>query len=163
MSFAEIILRVGVSVGGWLIFLGHALLIAAIPAADCDPSSDEMWRGTLLFGVLAVVAVMSGGVGLLWRDSLRPLAVIAILLALYALFRLAPAISSVVFGDGALASICGTESSVAGGEVFTPRVPTRVEVIWIPAQLLILLIGVFQGIRFCLPANAVDSGPGHNP
>ena len=53
MSFAEIILRVGASIGGWLTFIGHALTLSVLRQAACDPASDELWRGTLLFGVLA--------------------------------------------------------------------------------------------------------------
>jgi len=61
MRFAEIVLRVGASLGAWMIFIGYALTLAVLPRADCDPTADTLWRGTLMLGVTSALALAFAG------------------------------------------------------------------------------------------------------
>lgn len=141
MSAAEIILRIGSGIAGWLVFTGHALVIAALRRADCDPSSDEMWTGTLLLAGVSAGALALVGLGLRWRASLRWLALPAAALALYAAIGIAPALASTSI-DGA--SLCGV--TAAGAASSAPA--TALQCAWPVAQLAVLAIGCAQGVRY---------------
>lgn len=143
MSFAEIMLRVGVSLGGWLIFISHMLILVAIRYADCDPGSDSMWRGTLLFGVISGVAVAGVGVGLRWKDSIRWLAGIGFLLALLGMRVVVAGVRVATLGGE---SLCGIGHST-GGAIAGPAA-TGIERVWPVLQLAIVLLGMGQAILY---------------
>lgn len=77
MSLAEVFLRVGSAMVGWLLVYAHALLLAVVPRSDC---SAELWRVSALFALLALVASLLLRAGLPWRGMLRWLALPAALL-----------------------------------------------------------------------------------
>ncbi|MEZ4292614.1 MAG: hypothetical protein R3E53_19580 [Myxococcota bacterium] len=148
MSFAEIILRVGASIGGWLTFIGHALTLSVLRQAACDPASDELWRGTLLFGVLAIAGLLFVGRGLPWRSAIRWLALPALALALHAGWQIGAAFGATTL-DGA--SLCTWAGSQANDAAFVhAATATSLERIWPPFQLAVLAFGVVQAIRFWL-------------
>jgi hypothetical protein len=160
MSFAEIILRIGVAVGGWLIFIGNMLVIGVLRYADCEPGNDEMWRGTLFFGLLSGAAVAASGLGLRWRKDLRVVAVLAVLLFLYALPVIAAGLHETTLGGKTLCSVAGqTPQSVGLAE----SAPTLVEKIWAPAQLIVGLIAMAQAWRFLRsgPESEREAGEPH--
>ncbi len=142
LSFAEIILRIGTAIGGWLIFIGHALIIAVLPQADCDPTSDQLWRGTLFFGVLSGLALFFVGRGLEWSRALRFFAVPAGLLALYATWQILPAIPTTTIGGASLCAIAQPTSPI--GDVGA----TPLEQVWPVAQLVVFALGSVQSLRY---------------
>ena len=143
MSFAEIILRAGVSVGGWLIFIGLALTLAVVPEWDCDPISDEIWRGTFLFGLLGFAGLLCVGQGFQWRDSLRWFAVPAAGLALYAGYFILPALTTTSLNGESLCFIAN--SKVPSLEGYSA---TTIERLWPVLQLIVLGLGLVQSVRY---------------
>ena len=145
MSFAEIILRIGASIGGWLIFIGYALTLAVIRQADCDPTSDELWRGTLFFGLLSGLSLLFVGRGLPWRNTIRWFSIPAIGLAVYAGLGIFPALGATSI-DGA--SLCGlTNTSMSSDELSGFRA-SNLERIWPVVQLVVLCGGILQSVRY---------------
>lgn len=153
MSFAEIILRIGASIGGWLIFLGLCLTLAVIPEADCDPKSDELWRGTLLFALLAGVGLVFVGRGLQWSAALRWFAMPAGALALYAGYGILPAISATSLDGTSLCAIANpTVSSLSGYDA------SSLERAWPIVQIVVLAGGIGQALRYWNAAKALGAG-----
>lgn len=146
MSFAEIILRIGLAIGGWLIFIGNMLLVGVMRYADCEPGNESIWRGTLFLGVLGGGAVWASSYGMPWRSELKFVAIIGALFALYA----AP-----VIGHGLIATTLGGESlcivagQTPGGVDLADFAPSLTERIWPVAQTVIGLVGLLQAWRFC--------------
>ena len=143
MSFAEIILRIGASIGGWLIFLALCLTLAVLPEADCDPASDELWRGTLFFALLAALGLFFVGRGLAWSSAIRWFALPAGGLALYAAFVVFPGLVSSTLGGASLCSIANPAVDSLSG---FPA--TRLERAWPIAQIVVLGAGIVQAIRY---------------
>ena len=145
MSFAEIVLRIGTSIAGWLIFIALGLTLAVIPDATCDPGSDEIWRGTLLFGLLSGLSLLFVGRGLPWRESIRWLSVPAMGLAVYAAFGILPAVVGTTLGGE---SLCAIADSTASAAELAAIEATGIERIWPILQLSVLAIGTMQGVRY---------------
>lgn len=145
MSFADLILRLGVALGGWLIFIGYGLVLSVLDQADCDPASDVRWRGTLFFAALAGTAVAGLGLGLNWRHHLRWLAVPGIALAAYALRLVLPAIAGTTMGGE---SLCAISSSLPAGVELAHFEATSIERAWPIAQAVVLVAGIGQGLRY---------------
>lgn len=143
MSFDEIILRIGASIGGWLIFLALCLTLAILPEADCDPASDELWRGTLFFALLAGLGLFFVSGGLAWSSALRWFALPAGGLALYAGYVVFPGLLSSTLGGASLCGIANpTVDSLAGIQA------TRLERALPIAQIVVLSAGIVQAIRY---------------
>lgn len=157
MRFAEVVLRVGASLGAWMIFIAHALTLAVLPQADCDPTSATLWRGTLMLGASSALALGFAGSGLPWRESLRWVAALGIGFALWALVAIAPALhGTTISGDALCASLAGVDAVTtrrAGASA-----PT-IERLWAPAQCCILAGGMWQGLRYWLSAPAAKDAP----
>lgn len=145
MSFAEIILRVGVAVGGWLIFIGNMLVVGVLRFADCTPGSEELWRGTLFLGLLGGAAVCASALGMKWQRELKVLAVIGGLLTLYASPVILAGFSNTTLGGESLCSVAG---QIPPGTELSSFTPSSVERIWPVAQGVIGLIGLVQVARF---------------
>jgi hypothetical protein len=143
MSFAEIILRIGASIGGWLIFLGLCLTLSVLPQADCDPRSDELWRGTLLFAFVGGLGLLFVARGLEWSRSLRWFALPAAAFALYAAVGISPALVDTTVGGEPLCAIA--QPTVSTLEGFEASVLERV---WPVAQIAVLVFGVAQALRY---------------
>jgi ribose/xylose/arabinose/galactoside ABC-type transport system permease subunit len=145
MSFAEIILRIGTAIGGWLIFIGYALVLAVLDQADCDPRSDELWRGTLLFAALGALALVFVGRGLEWSQSIRWFGIPAILLAALAASHIVPAFLDTTLNGQSLCSMAGRTPE---GVDLAGLQASAIERVWPPSQLAVLLFGVIQAIRY---------------
>lgn len=143
MSFAEIILRVGVSVGGWLIYISLALVLAVVPRATCDPTTDEFWRGTFFFGLLALAGLFCIGQGFQWRESLRWFAVPAVGLSLYAGYVIFPGLTATSLNGESLCFIANPNVPTLDGYE-----ATTIERLWPVMQLVVLGIGVVQSLRY---------------
>jgi len=151
MSFAEIILRIGASIGGWLIFLGLCLTLSVIPEADCDPASDTLWRGTLFFALLSTFGLFFVSRGFQWSSSLRWLALPAAGLALYAGVGILPALMQTTLAGQPLCSIAHpTVQSLAGLEA------SSLERVWPIAQLVVLGSGLGLAVRTWIVAKAIQ-------
>lgn len=142
MSPAEIILRVGSGVGGWLVFIAHALVVAVVPRADCDPTSDELWLGTGVLAALSAAALVLLGLGLPWRSSLRWLALPAAALAVYAAAFVVPAVLATSIAGRSLCSIAGASTDPAA------IAATGLQRAWPVFQVLVLGFGCAQAARF---------------
>lgn len=145
MTFAEIILRIGGAIGGWLVFAGLCLVLAIVPQADCTPGSEQLWRGTLLFAGVSFLALIFVGRGLQWAPSLKWLTLPALALAALATVAVFPGLSTTTFGGASLCAITGAASSLDLG----PEHPaSTVERLWPVAQLGVLLFGAIQAGRY---------------
>jgi hypothetical protein len=153
MSFAEIILRISASIGGWLIFIGLCLTLAVVPQADCDPASDELWRGTLFFAVLAGLGLIFVRRGFEWRQSIRWFALPAGGLALYAAAGILPALMNTSLAGESLCAIAvPTVDSLDG------HVASTLERAWPMAQLAVLGFGVVEAVRYWRAPRGSEGG-----
>lgn len=156
MSFAEIVLRLAIAVGGWLIFIAHALTILALRHAACDPGSASAIPGTAFFAVLSALALAGVGLGLPWRAGIRWLALLGLVLASFAAWRVAPAVAATTIGGDGLCRVIETGNATAAGDTRS-RAPhgeasaTDLERLWPVFQLCVLGAGAFQALRFALP------------
>lgn len=135
MSFAEILLRLAIAVGGWLIFIAHALTIVALRHATCAASAIP---GTAFFALLSAIAISGVGLGLPWRAGIRWLALLALALGAFAAWRVAPAVAATtIAGDGLCRPI--------------ERAATDLERLWPVLQLGVFGVGALQALRFARP------------
>ncbi|MEZ4334556.1 MAG: hypothetical protein R3F35_22605 [Myxococcota bacterium] len=157
MSPAEIILRIGASLGALLILAAHALTIGALMRVDCDSVSDANWAGTSLLGITTLLAMGLAGLALPWRRRARAAAVLALLLAALLVGSVARPVldttvsgarlcSSAPLGDGS-ARNPAPEAPHPGR---TPRasVASRFERAWPLLQLAVALAAALQAIRY---------------
>ena len=142
MTLAEIISRLGGAIGGWLIYFGHMLTLSVLAQADCDPTSDELWRGTLLFAFVSGIGLVFAGRGLKWAKTLRWVVIPALLLSLLAAKTIVPALLSTTLGEAPLCAIAVPTGPIEG------LTATSLERIWPIAQTAIILVGVFQATRY---------------
>ena len=143
MIAAEVILRLGGALGGWLIFVAHGLVIASIPEADCNPDGDAMWKGTLFLGLLDGFGTLLLARGLAWRKSLRWLALPAVPLAIYGCWRIAPA---VVFTTLEGASLCRLVDPGAMGLEGLGATP--IQRVWPLVQIGVLAMACGSAARY---------------
>jgi len=153
MSFAEIILRIGAAIGGWLIFLGLCLTLSVLPQADCDPRSEELWRGTLLFAFVSGLGLLFVARGLEWSRSIRWFALPAAGFALYAANGIAPALIGTSIAGEPLCSIANpVVDSLEGFEA------SGLERAWPIVELAVLAFGVGQATRYWRAPQERNSG-----
>ena len=161
VPFAEIFLRIGGGIGGWIIFFAHALIIAALQQADCDPRDDEMWKGTLLLAILSGGGALTMGLGLPWRASLRWFALGTVPLAVYAVLGVLPEVASTTLGGG---SLCAIASGLPEGIDLASFPATTLQRIWPVAQIAVLSGGSLQALRYWRDPHDTDpplaSAPG---
>jgi hypothetical protein len=143
MSAAEIILRIGSGIGGWLVFIAHGLVLAVLPRADCDPQSDELWLGTLVLGALSLGGLVLVNLGLRWRHSLRWLAAPALALAVLAATGVAPAVAATTLAGRPLCEMTAQPPALA---LDLPA--SGLQRAWPIGQLVVLVLGCVQGIRY---------------
>jgi hypothetical protein len=58
MRFAEILLRLGCNLVGWMIIYSHCIWLAVIPQIGCGPDGDEIFRLSLGFSPIAIGAAL---------------------------------------------------------------------------------------------------------
>lgn len=145
MPFAEIFLRIGGGIGGWIIFFAHALIIAALQQADCDPRDDEMWKGTLLLAILCAGGALAMGLGLPWRSSLRWFALGTVPLAVYAVLGVLPQLVNTTLSGG---SLCAIADRLPEGIDLASYPATTLQRIWPVVQIAVLSGASLQALRY---------------
>ena len=58
MRFAEVILRLGCNLVGWMIIYSQCIWLAVIPQIVCGPEGDELYRLSLGFSPVAIGAAL---------------------------------------------------------------------------------------------------------
>jgi len=120
MSFAEVMLRVGCSLVGYLVLFAHCLWLAAMVRVPCGSDADASWLSLLMLipltlGCLALVRVGRVIPGL--ADALRiPAYPLALLIAVAA-FALWPVLTAHTLGG---APICGLPEAASWHPYFAP-------------------------------------------
>ena len=151
MSLAEIMFRIAAALGGWLIFLGHALTLLTLTRVECDPMSAGQAQGTAVFAVLSALGLTLVGLGLPWREALRWLAYPALGLAAIVAWEIAPALVETTIDGSNLCRSLRPSISVSGTSVAPGRLATELERAWPVLQLLVLGIGWVQALRVVVP------------
>lgn len=163
MSFAEIVLRLAFAVGGWLIFIGHAVTIAALRHTACDAAAASAIPGTAFFAILSALALAGVGLGLPWRAGIRWLALVGLMLAGFAAWRVAPAVAATTLGGEGLCRAVEAEAARAKGDTDptqpgAPASATDLERLWPVLQLGVFAAGALQALRFARPLDHGDHG-----
>lgn len=110
MTFAELVLRLGVALVAWMLLIAYFLWLAALNASGCDADGDALWR--LLLACAPLAALVSPLVGAtrpiddvhrILRWGWVPLALLAplALAAVWPTWQRATLIGLAVCGDGA--------------------------------------------------------------
>ena len=136
MSLAEVFLRVGCALVGWIVAFGHLVLVAVIPAVDCAAPGDP-WLVTSATAVPAVFAIGLLRTSDFLASGLRWLGLPLLLLAAVALRAVLPDLATTLGGTDP----CGF---VAAGELPLWRRA------WAPVQLLVLGGLLWSALRLWL-------------
>lgn len=142
MSFAEVILRVGVTLVSWMMIYMHLVMMLILRVAQCPGGDTSPWKVTLITGVLAAgssFAALYGhgarGMGEVFRYFALPLLV----LVPWAAWLTLPYLTGATFGtlgmcDVRLGEVSG--SAVAGWQRG-----------WAPLQLVVFAALAANGVR----------------
>lgn len=156
MSPAEIMFRIAAPLGGWLIFVAHALTLLALTQVDCDPIAPGHAPGTAFFAVLSGLALTLVGFGLPCRAGFRWIAYPAAALAAIAAWKIAPAVSETTLAgiDLCRSLVFSTPSQFPSPVLETgalARPASGLERVWPVLQLLVLGGAVIQAFRHAAP------------
>ena len=144
MSFAELFLRIGCGLVGWLLIYAHALTLAVVPQADC---SQELFSTTLLFAAFAGVAAGLLLAALPWRGTLRWLA-----LPVVPLWMLGGA-TAVGLADS-IGSFAPTLCAILEGGGHEVGERASWERVWVPAQCGAILVCAVSAARYWVGSDA---------
>ena len=141
MRFAEILLRLGCNLVGWMIIYSHCIWLAVIPQIGCGPDGDEIFRLSLGFSPIAIGAALL--LGLAHKlptvvGYLKWLALPLILLVPLTVSPILAALETTTFGSMGLC-----ESIAASGW----------QRAWAPIQIMTLFIIVAASILFVAKRN----------
>jgi hypothetical protein len=156
MSPAEIMFRIAAPLGGWLIFVAHALTLLALTQVECDPSAPGHAPGTAFFAVLSGLALTLVGFGLPWRAGFRWIAYPAAALAAIAAWKIAPTVSETTLAG---IDLCRSLAFPTPPHFPSPALDTSIlgrpasslERAWPVLQLLVLGGAVIQALRHAAP------------
>lgn len=158
MTAAEIILRIGASLGSLLILGAHTLTIRALTSADCRALSDGNLTGTAIFACATVISLAFAGLALPWLRHARGLAGLALLLAAVLIGSIGPAL--------ARTSLAGEPLCIALElEPGEPRVAaiespaSGFERAWPLLQAGVALIAALQAIRYLRTPRSAQPSP----
>lgn len=139
MRFAELCLRLGCSLTGWLVAYAHCLWLAVLPQARCGGVADDPWRATLFLAVPTFVFA-------LLIPAARPLPGVASVLRWLSLplLVLVPLAARSVVPALQRASIDG--APLCAALVDPGAAPAAWEGLWAPVQLLVLATIAAAGV-----------------
>lgn len=133
MSFAEIVLRLGVTFVAWLVIYMHLIMLLVLRFAQCPEVS--AWRVTLVSGAFAfggALALTYGhgvrGAAAAFRNFALPLIVILP----WATWVCLPFLSGTTFGGNALCAVLQDTGTSTASQPW--------QKVWAPAQLVVLAI-----------------------
>ncbi len=141
MRPAEIILRVGCVLVGWILAYVHGLVLAVLPRVDCSQGA-EPWRAALLLAVPAAAVPFLLPMGGLVRDTVRWLALPYLALVLLAVRAVVPTLRSATL-DGA--ALCPAETAAA--HLALPPWQRA----WAPLQLGLLAVLAVSALHYAWP------------
>ena len=145
-SLAEVVLRVGAGVGGWVIAFAYGLVLASLPIGACTFEGDETFRGASVFGLIAALTAVLLGLSMPWKQSLRWMATVAGLMLLVGGYRLEPFLTAATL-DGA--HLCRDLASAPAELAVSWWHPY-----WAPFHLLVVSALLLQAVR------TLRGGPG---
>lgn len=139
-SAAELFLKGGSSLVGWIIAYVHLLMVAVVRVAQCGEGTSDPWFATLLTAVIAVPAIFMIPMGLFMRPGLRWLALPLVVLALLALVAVLPYIEGTTMAGAAPCGVSG------GGTGYVQA--TGWQRAWAPLQLILIAALGFSASLF---------------
>jgi len=130
VRFAEVFLRLGCSLVGWMMLYAHAVWLAALHRIGCGPDGGEMHA--LLLGIAPMAAAMSFLPRLTrpFTDIQSILRWLALPLALLLPFELYNIWSVAAIVHGAGAGICGESPPVSWHYWWTPAQVGALSICW---------------------------------
>lgn len=63
MSFAEVVLRIGLTLVGWLVAFVHLLILGILPRTSCAQGAGDVLAGSLMMAVPAAICLAVIGAG----------------------------------------------------------------------------------------------------
>jgi hypothetical protein len=138
MGFSEILLRLGSHLVGWLIIYSHLIWVAVIPQISCGPEGEELFRLSLGFSPLVIVASLMLGLAKKLEtvvEYLRWLALPLILLFPLAIKPVLTALETTTFGGLGLCE---------------PVSATFWQQAWAPVQIVAIIFILVASVLFIL-------------
>ena len=146
MSFAELVLRIGVTFVSWVMLYMHLLMMLVVRLAQCPGGDVSPWQVTLMTGAMAFgssFALLYGHGVRGMRDVFRYFALPLLVLVPWSLWLSLPYLTGTTFGTLGVCEVRLAEISGAGA-VGWQRV-------WAPVQLIVLLAIAVNGWRVWRP------------
>lgn len=149
MRFAEVVLRAGAGIVGFMVGFAQCLLLMLVPGISCEIPGNDPFFASFVLGIPLAVLLAVMGWGRTMRSSLRWVA-----LPFGALVPLAAlAIFPYLGADGASA-IHACSINAAPSQTAPLALWQRV---WAPFQLILLAVLGLQCIRYWLPTRPEDA------
>ncbi len=142
MRPAEIILRVGCGLVGWMLAYVHGLVLAVLPLVDCADGSNP-WLAALLLAVPAAAVPLLLRLGGLVRESVRWLALPYLGLAALAAWAVLPYLRSATLDGAALCPLAAAD----GPSLAVPGWQRA----WAPLQLGLLAVLTVSALHYAWP------------
>ena len=153
MSLAEIFLRIGCTLVGWMLAYGYCLMLAVVAELDCVALGPRFGRDALVFAGLSAVFVplipmgrRVAGLELIFKGFTLPLLALAPLAAAEVL----PFFEAATLGNAHLCTVLAPASSDAPRPFWHP--------LWAPVHFAVLLGLVWAASRFWWPRQSAGSG-----
>lgn len=145
MGFSEILLRLGSHLVGWLIIYSHLIWVAVIPQITCGPEGEELFRLSLGFSPLVIVASLVLGLANKLETVVENLRWLALPLILLMPLAIKPVVAAL-------------ETTTLGGLGLCEPVPATLwQLAWAPVQTVVIVFITVASIRFILKTlNKVD-------
>lgn len=148
MSFAELILRIGVTFVSWMMIYMHLVMMLVVRIGQCPGGDVSPWQVTMVTGILAFgssfTALYGHGVSGM-KDVFRYFTLPLIVLLPWAMWLSLPYLTETTFGA---LHVCDVRLAQASGMT----VPGW-QRIWAPLQLAVLLTIAINGWRAWRPDN----------
>lgn len=128
MRFSEVLLKLGVSLVGWIVLYAHILWLAVAGKLGCGPDGDEVFRVLIGLAPLTLICIWLIRATRSLGDVHRTL-----LWASLPLLLLLPFALRAVYNVAAKVNFHGT--SVCSGAT-----PAIWEIAWAPVQLVVLIV-----------------------
>ena len=139
MRLAEVLMRVGAALVGFLVGLAYCTTLLVVPRISCDIPGNDPFFATLAMGIALVPLLVFSHWGHPFRDSLRWLTLPFAALVPLAAFAIWPYLSAEAVAR--IQQCSESAGTPAGAAAFWPSV-------WAPFQLGVLALLSFQSLRY---------------